>query len=116
MEKVPLVAEQREILLVPFPFSDFSGNKVRPVLVISNSNFNKLSHDIIVCAITTNTEKSDYSILITNKELEKGQLHSICAIKVESILRIDKRMIIKKIGKLKGNTFVTVMKKLHSLF
>ena len=29
--------EQRDLLLMPFPFSDQSGRKVRPVIVISNN-------------------------------------------------------------------------------
>lgn len=116
MEKIPLAVEQREVLLVPFPFSDFSGIKIRPVLVLSNSSFNNLSNDVIVCGITTNTIKDYYSISITNKDLEQGKLHSDCSIKVESILRIDKRIVIKKIGKVKEEILSKVMEKLHSLF
>ena len=32
--------EQRNILLIPFPFSDFSTIKKRPVLVLSNKEYN----------------------------------------------------------------------------
>ena len=35
--------EQQDLLLVPFPFSDQSGRKVRPVIVISNNEFNDYS-------------------------------------------------------------------------
>ena len=116
MEIISVTIEQRDILLIPFPFSDFSGSKIRPVLVLSKSSFNASSNDIIVCGITTITEKNHYAITVTNKDLEHGQLHSVCTIKLESILRVDKRIIIKKIGKLKENTFSPALEKLHSLF
>jgi mRNA interferase MazF len=51
-----MIIEQKEIYLVPFPFSDFSGKKVRPVLVLSNNKFNR-GEDIIVCAITSKITK-----------------------------------------------------------
>ena len=107
---------QRDLLLIPFPFSDFSGSKIRPVLVLSKSSFNVSSNDVIVCGITTNTEKNHYSVSITNKDLEQGQLHSACNIKVENILKVDKRMVIKRIGRLKESAFMNVMEKLRSLF
>ena len=45
--------EQRDLLLVPFPFSDQSGIKVRPVIVISNNSFNSDSEDILVVGVTS---------------------------------------------------------------
>ena len=37
MEQISI--EQRDIVLLPFPFSDQSGFKVRPALVASNNTF-----------------------------------------------------------------------------
>ncbi len=111
-----MIIKQREILLVPFPFSDFSGNKVRPVLVISKDSFNASSDDIIVCGITSNITHNIYSILITTKDLEEGILYEQSCIKVENILKIEKRFIIKKIGKIKSNIFLLVLNKVESLF
>ena len=53
--------EQRGILLVPFPFSDQSGRKVRPVVVASNNEFNNSSEDIIVFGVTSNILKDIYN-------------------------------------------------------
>ena len=91
---------QREILLVPFPFSDQSGRKVRPVIVISNEEFNLRSEDVLVVGITSNISKDKYTLGLTDKDVEEGKLLSECCIKVENILKIDKEMIIKKIGKI----------------
>ena len=33
--------KQRDIILIKFPFSDLSGAKVRPALVISNNQYNQ---------------------------------------------------------------------------
>ena len=64
--------EQRDLLLVPFPFSDQSGRKVRPVIVISNNEFNKYSEDILVIGVTSNILKDKYTINLSNNNLEEG--------------------------------------------
>ncbi len=53
---------QRDIALVPFPFSDLSARKVRPVLVLSNDQYNQQSLDVLVCALTTNLAPTPYSV------------------------------------------------------
>ncbi len=44
--------EQGEIVLIPIPFSDLKSIKRRPVLVLSNSEYNRKTFDIVVAAIT----------------------------------------------------------------
>jgi mRNA interferase MazF len=102
--------EKGDILLVPFPFSDQSGRKVRPVIVISNNNFNKKSGDLITIGITSNMSKDKYTLKLNNKELKEGKLFSQCCIKVENILRLDKYLIIKKIGKVKKEKIKEILK------
>lgn len=92
---------QGEILLVPFPFSDQSGRKVRPVVVISNDTFNEWSEDVLVAGITSNISKDKYTLNLDNRDLIAGKLITKCCIKVENILKIDNELIVKKIGKIK---------------
>ncbi len=91
---------QRSILLVPFPFSDQSGKKVRPVCVVSSTHYNKNSQDLLVAGITSNISKDQYTTLLDPNDLEEGTLHTTCCIKVENILKIDKDLVIKPIGKI----------------
>jgi len=93
--------KQRDLLLVPFPFSDQSGRKVRPVVVLSNDDFNDYSEDILIVGVTSNVSKGKYTISLLDNELDEGKLFSKCCIKVGNILKIDKELIIKKIGKVK---------------
>jgi len=92
---------QRDLLLVPFPFSDQSGRKVRPVIVISNEEFNEHSEDVLVVGVTSNISKEKYTLGLSNNDLEEGRLFTQCCIKVENILKIDKELIIKKIARIK---------------
>ena len=100
MGQIPMIS-QRDLLLVPFPFSDQLGKKVRPVIVVSNNKFNEHSEDILVIGATSNITKDIYSLLLTNNDLDEGNLLVVCNIKVENILKVDKELVIKKIGKIK---------------
>jgi len=55
--------KQGDILLIPIPFSDLSSNKKRPVLVLSNNDYNNKTEDIIVAAITSNLAEKDYIVM-----------------------------------------------------
>ena len=42
-----------DVLLVPFPFTDQTGSKKRPAVVVSSATFHRESADVIIMAITT---------------------------------------------------------------
>ncbi len=106
---------QRDIILLPFPFSDLTGEKVRPALIISNDEFNS-GEDIVVCAITTNTSRAKYRINISSRNLKRGTLHSASAIRAESIVKIKKTLAIKTIAAIDEATHESVQQALRTLF
>ena len=106
---------QGDLLLIPFPFSDQLGRKVRPVIVISNNAFNEHSEDLIVVGVTSNLSKDRYALKLNSKDLEEGKLISECCIKVENILKLDKSLIIKKIGRIKKEKISQITKILDSI-
>ena len=42
-----------DVVLVPFPFTDQSGTKKRPAVVVSSSGYNTHRRDLIIMAITS---------------------------------------------------------------
>ena len=114
MEEVPM--KQRDILLVPFPFSDRSGAKVRPVLVLSNDRYNAGGGDRIVCAITSNTNRVRNSILISQADVEAGTLHQKSAVRADSLLKMHQGLAIKTIGRLAEPAFLRVHALLQNFF
>ena len=110
-----IVFEQGEILIVPFPFSDLSSIKQRPVLVLSKIDYNKNADDIITCGITSNLKDSNYSVLIENKDLERGEIPIVSRIKVDKLFTINKIIVKKSVGKVKKHIIEAAKKELVSL-
>jgi mRNA interferase MazF len=108
--------EQGAILVVPFPFSDLSGIKQRPVLVISSNDYNTRSDDIVTCGITSNLKASKYSVLIDNSNLEEGKIPAKSRIKADKIFTLEKSIIKKKIAKIDTKTLEKIKAELLDLF
>ena len=74
--------EQRDFLLIPFPFSDQSGKKVRPVIIISCNEFNKFSEDVIVIGVTSNISNDKYTINLCNDQGEDKDLRVVKEVRI----------------------------------
>jgi mRNA interferase MazF len=107
--------KQREIVLVPFPFSDLSSLKRRPVLIVSNNEFNDQYSDVLVCVITSNLFLDSYSIKLENDDLEIGVLPESSVVKTHKLFTIEKTRIIKKFSVVKSEYFDQVKDKLEAL-
>ncbi len=83
---------------MPFPFSDLTSAKKRPALVISNTEFNKKSEDVICCLITSNPAAA--GIKITNKDMESGFLEFSSKVKPYRLFTTSKNIIYKVLGRL----------------
>lgn len=42
-----------DVVLVPFPFTDQSGSKKRPAVVVSSARYNASRRDIVIMAVTS---------------------------------------------------------------
>ncbi|HUZ57486.1 MAG TPA: type II toxin-antitoxin system PemK/MazF family toxin [Hanamia sp.] len=107
--------KQREIVLVPFPYSDLSSSKRRPVLVISNNNYNKNYPDILVAVITSNLYRDDYSCELFNDDLELGMLPEPSLIKCHKLFTIDQSQVLKRFSIAKEKKFDEVIILLNKL-
>lgn len=103
---------QRDIVLVPWPFRDNKGTKVRPVVVLSNEKYNKSFADFIGVAVTSNLDIRDHTVLLTEKELEKGSLKVASVVKVDYVSSMEQSLVRKKIGRITKRTFESIINQL----
>ncbi len=83
-----------DIVLVPFPFTDLSGQKIRPALIIASSSND---NDVIVLFITSNTKlkiKDSVPILPSPQNGIKVSSGIVCS----KIATLDRNIILGKIG------------------
>ena len=107
--------KQREIVLVPFPYSDLSSAKRRPVLIVSNDDYNKKFQDVVVCVITSNQYKDAYSLALENEDLEIGVLPESSIVKTHKLFTIHQGKIIKKFSLVKTEYFEQIADKIKTL-
>jgi len=102
-----------DIVVIDFPFSDNSGSKIRPALILNPGK----DDDVIVCRISRQSQKDNFSILLKENDIDGGSLNKVSVIRVNKIFTIHKKKISYKIGSLKKNKqIVKKLKKKQELF
>lgn len=104
--------KQGSIVLIPFPFTDLSGVKVRPALVVSKEVYGK---DIVVVFISSkNTTKTAHDIPIPMTTTNGLKVDSI--IKTTKIATLDTGMIIGEIGTIEQLPLQHILSEITSIF
>ena len=107
--------KQKDIVIFPFPYTNFSKTKSRPAIVISNNKHNSGSNDVVLVAITSNLKNEPYSININDSNLDEGFLIKESRIKTDHLFSVDKIKIQKQIGKINNKTFQKIKNSIFQL-
>jgi mRNA interferase MazF len=107
--------EPGQVVLVPFPFTDLSEVKRRPVLVLSNRRHNSSSRDFICCGITSNLANSRNSVLIDPMEMAEGSIPVQSRIKFDKVFTLEGSLVVKALGRVSKHKLATVKRGLISL-
>lgn len=103
-----------DIVVVPFPFSDLTSLKIRPALIVSSNAFNE-SRNLLLVAISTKKGLEEFSIPLSQKNLNSGELKKESFIRLQNIFTLEKRMIIKKVGKMNEKSYANFKKKFEKI-
>ncbi len=95
---------QGDIVLVPIPFTDLSSVRRRPVIVISNDEYNRTTADAIVVAMTSNPAATKFSFTVTSSDLESGTLNHPGRVRVDKIYTLSQSIIVKTFGRVNAAT------------
>ncbi|MFH1050755.1 MAG: type II toxin-antitoxin system PemK/MazF family toxin [bacterium] len=82
------------VVIINYPFSDFSSQKKRPALIVATPK----GQDIILCQITSQKHYDSYSINLDSDDFSKGSLHQKSFIRPNKIISIDKSIVSYIIG------------------
>ncbi|CAN5685421.1 type II toxin-antitoxin system PemK/MazF family toxin [soil metagenome] len=100
-----------DVVVLPLPFSDLSGSKRRPALVLADLP----GDDILLCQITSQQTKDPYSVSCIETDFVSGYLPSDSYIRPFRIFTADKQIIIRKAGTVKSPVVNRVIQKIIDL-
>jgi len=114
MTKLILIYNKFNLITVPFPFTDRDKKKLRPALIISNTEYQEVNKHIVLLMVTSAKHNAwKYDIPITCLEEAGLKAASIIRFKMFSI---DERIIVKKIGALSLIDSEQVEKAIRNIF
>lgn len=99
-----------KIVLVPFPFTDLKGSKVRPAIVLVNKE-----SDIILAFISTQTNWKEESDILIEPSVING-LKKSSILRLSKIVTLHKNLILGEIGELDSELYYALNKNLKDLF
>jgi mRNA interferase MazF len=101
------------IILVPFPFTDLSGHKVRPCLVLSAQ---KRGDDCIVAFLSSVEQKRPKQFDLKVRMTSQNGLKKDSLLKLDKLATLQRTIIIGELGMLEASVMKTVDAKLKQLF
>jgi mRNA interferase MazF len=99
-----------DIVLLPFPFTNLSGTKIRPACVLFSSDY-----DVTVAFISTQMHLRESSDIEITPTVYNG-LRSLSLLKLSKIATLEKSMIKAKIGSIESTTLQSINSALKELF
>ena len=101
-----------QIVTVPVPYTDLTGSKNRPVVVVADVRMG----DWIVCPITGSRQRRPEDIEIQGQDMESGELRRNSWVRVNRLYTLNERLSNRVIGQLTDAKIAEVTAAVRSLF
>lgn len=98
-----------DIVLVPFPFTDQSGTKKRPAVVVSSAAYHQARRDVLIMAVTSQARPAGAIGEVQIKDWKGAGLIKPSVIK-PVITTIEASLVIRRLGQLKKDEQETLRK------
>lgn len=99
-----------DILLIPYPFTDLSNTKKRPVLVLTHHD---TRGDFLVAQITSKSGY-DHAITIQQPDLAEGNLPKLSFVRSNKIMTLNSTLVLGRFGRLDRPKFLEITQQVCS--
>ena len=97
-----------DVILVDFPFSDGSGSKIRPALIVQNDRDNARLQNTVVAMITGNlAHAAEATQVLADPSSSSGSgsgLHGASVVKCNVLVTVLQSTILRRLGSLPSAT------------
>ena len=105
-----------DIVLVPFPFTDLSGQKRRPALIVSPDGFDP--EDLVLCAITSRLpgRPGPWEVSLDIQDVVGGQLPRPSIIRTGKLFTMHRALVLGRFGAVRPAKLGEVLAAMQELF
>lgn len=102
---------KKDVILIPFPFSELTYVKKRPALVLAN-----IQHrDELICMMLTSTKNIDPTVDIPIHNLESAGLPKPTVARTSRLFTLKSTLVVKKLGEVDEIEFGEILAKVITL-
>ena len=102
-----------DIVIIPVPFTDNKGYKLRPAVVISNDTIHQTG-DVVIVQITSKLKQDNLSITLTNEDITEG-LPVQSYIRIHKIFVLEHSLIKGKVSSLKIAKYQELIQRINQI-
>ncbi len=92
-----------DIVLVDYPYSDRSGSKLRPALVVQSDTLNQSRADTLLAIITSTSSGRPSEWIIDLAQEPASGLKFNSAVQCDTLVTLDQGLVLKVLGSLSEN-------------
>lgn len=107
-----MVCRRGDVVLVPFPYTDQTGQKVRPAVVVSGRAYHNEQPDVILAALTSNIASAVNPLDYVIQDWQSAGLRFATAFK-PAISTIAPGLILHKVGRLSETDMAEITTRLR---
>lgn len=93
-----------DIVLLPFPYSDLSASKKRPVLILKTPN----QHGDFLAIQITSQAGFDNALVLQQQDFALGLLPKISFARPDKLVTLSTSLIVQRMGKLSDSAFARI--------
>ena len=95
----------RQVILLPFPFSDLSASKLRPALLLAAAG----KGDWLLCQITSNPYADPRAVTLAEDDFAEGGLQRISHARASKLFTAHESLFQRAVGELKAERHAQVV-------
>ena len=101
----------RQVILLPFPFSDLTANKLRPALVLAQAG----KGNWVLCQITSNSFSDPDAVMLANADFSAGGLQRLSYARAGKLFTAHESLFQRAMGELNPDRHAQVVQVIVAL-
>jgi mRNA interferase MazF len=102
-----MMFERGDLLLVPFPFTDLSAVKRRPVLAVTAPD----SYGDFIAIPVTSSPQAEHGLPLTAADMLSGRLPAASWIRTNRIVTLNASLVVKTVGRISERVVTTAVER-----